>query len=317
MNIENFGKGCVLQPTDERDIIYEEVMKTPLPFDWKKGFNIEKRLGIKLKVEHQNGSSSCVSQAFSKYLEVLEFIDSGNQTDLSAKDMYSRIFLPDGGAYLRDGAKLAVKRGVTRELTNPSYMNGTPPTEAFMRELIEGNEGEAIKFSSKSYASVTSRGGIDHIAQTIRDNNGVVTGVSGDNQGWGETVVKPPKYREWGHAIYLGRAEIINGKKYIGLLNSWGEGVGDKGWQWLGEDYLDYMFDLWTLVDFINIINKTMKLIREKDRPETYAVVNGHNYYIGGPLTFEDFAKDNHVKWEEVKEVNEPIRCDGIIARGA
>ena len=140
-SVENLGKGCLPDIKDNRDLIIEEVLGASEHFDWEQGFDIEDKVG-KLKVESQSRSSSCVGQAWSKYLEVLEIIENGF-TDLSAKDIYSRIFMPQGGARLRDGAKLAVSRGVATERSNPSYMDGKPPTEAFMREIINGLEEEA------------------------------------------------------------------------------------------------------------------------------------------------------------------------------
>ena len=60
--------------------------------------------------------------------------------------------------------------------------------------------------------------------------------------------------------------------------------------------------------------NKEMKLIREKGRRETFAVINGKNYYIRNVETFEDLQSDGHINWEDVEEVNYPIRIDGVIA---
>ena len=60
--------------------------------------------------------------------------------------------------------------------------------------------------------------------------------------------------------------------------------------------------------------NKEMKLIREKGRRETFAVINGKNYYIRNVETFEDLQSDGHINWEDVEEVNYAIRIDGVIA---
>lgn len=35
---------------------------------------------------------------------------------------------------------------------------------------------------------------------------------------------------------------MIDGKKYIGFLNSWGDTVGEKGWQFIGEDYFNSQY---------------------------------------------------------------------------
>jgi len=256
----NFGKGAIKSPPDPRNYKYEGLVCAAAlkAFDWEKGFDIEAKTGV-LKVENQGQSSSCVGQAISKYLEVLNILEEGF-VDLSAKDMYSRIYQPQGGAYIMDGFKLAVKRGVATEKTAPSYLYSQPPDEVFMREPTPDNDEEAYLYASKSYAT-TTHNDLEWIAQMIRDNNGLVSGFEGDDAGWQTAFVKPPITPKWGHAVYLGKAKIINGKKMIGFLNSW-NGWGLAGWGWFDASYLGNLFDLWVLVDKINNpINKTMKII--------------------------------------------------------
>ena len=60
--------------------------------------------------------------------------------------------------------------------------------------------------------------------------------------------------------------------------------------------------------------NNTMKLIREKGRRETFAVINEKNYYIRNTDTFEDLQTDGYVNWKNVKELDYKIRIDGVIA---
>jgi len=313
MNIEQFGKGCFPDTPDDRDYIIENILGWPEPFNWDKGFDIEEKVGM-IKVESQGKSLSCVGQAWSYYAQILEMIETGAFTDLSAKDIYSRIFFEGGGATLRDGAKLLKSRGVAKETSNPSYMNGKPPTEAFMRELIGGNENEAKKFAVKSFAT-TTHNSIDYMASYIRDHHGLVSGVIGDNDGWRigrDGMVLPPTSKDWGHALYFGKAKLINGEKCLGFINSWSDEWGNYGWGWLKANYFGSLFGLWTLIDLPNN-NKKMELIKEKDRPETYAVINGKHYYIKRKA-FDDFLAEGLVKWEDIKETNQKIAIDGVIA---
>lgn len=67
----------------------------------------------------------------------------------------------------------------------------------------------------------------------------------------------------WGHALYAGRAGMRDGKKFVGHINSWGNGVGEDGWQCLDDSYVDgqvftdgtktskieLLFNPWTLID--------------------------------------------------------------------
>ena len=62
-----------------------------------------------------------------------------------------------------------------------------------------------------------------------------------------------------------------------------------------------------------NLLKENMlKLIREKNRKEVYAVINNRNYYIGGSA-FEDLLAEKLVSWELVKEVDRQINLDGIL----
>lgn len=302
MNIEQFGKGAIPDSMDERDYKYSELAGVTTPFNWQEGFDIERKMDWFLKVESQNGSLSCVGQSWAKYAEVLEMIENKNFTDLSAKDIYQRIFGPKGGAEIRLGGKLLTALGVNTELDVPSYMDGKPPTEAYMREFMAG-DSEALVYKAKSYASVIPFS-IDSIAQVIRDNNGCVSGFNGDNVGWSSAFVKPPVKIEWGHAVYLVGAKLINGKKYIKFINSWGTGWGEKGFGYFGEEYLSNMFSLWTLIDQINPNNKKMLIKIDKDNnqylideetrigfsianEQALAEITGHYKKFGDPVLFD------------------------------
>ncbi len=256
MNIEQFGKGALRDSIDPKDYKYEEIMGAGEPFDWDMGYEIP----YSLKVEHQGKSLSCVGQSWAYYAEELEQIESIKLTDLSAKDIYQRIFMPQGGAEIRRGASVIKNFGLNTEKDVPSYELEMPPSELFMRTFKSGDE-EALNYIAKSYASVLP-GSIDHIAQVIRDNSGCVSGFNGDNEGWATAFVKPPISAKWGHAVYLVGAELINGKKYIKFINSWGTGWGENGYGYFDESYLSNMFSLWTLIDQINPNNKKMEYVK-------------------------------------------------------
>ena len=293
MDINNLGKGCIPDIPDKNDFIIEEILGSPTLFDWEKGFDIEDKVG-KIKIEAQGTSSSCVGCAWSYYLQVLEIIENKKFTDLSHKDIYSRIFQPQGGASLRDGAKIAVNRGVAKEVSNLSYEKEQPPSEAFMREIINGLEKEAEQFKSKSYAT-TTHNNIDFFASYIRDHHGLISGVMGDNIGWRNEFVKPPEHLDWGHALYFGKAKTINGKKYLGFCNSWGTKWGDKGWGWLGQDYFgtvnyqNVLFNLWTLIDNINNNKIMLKVLKTIDKQDNWLIVKNTRRRIPDSDTFHYF----------------------------
>jgi hypothetical protein len=59
---------------------------------------------------------------------------------------------------------------------------------------------------------------------------------------------------------------------------------------------------------------QNMKLIREKGRKETYAVINGKNYYIRNAETFNDLSAEKLADWNNVEEITAPIEIHGVIA---
>lgn len=296
-NHKEFGTGAQPSPRDPRDYVFKAPAQLP-PFDWELGFDIELLLGYRavclteaefwgvrgrsgwgveryreivkevaerqiprllLKPNDQNGSGSCTGQSSSKYLSVLDFIETGVWDESSAHDMYSHISIGmNQGAYLRSAPDRARNDGNAKEMLVPSLENGNPPSEKFIftkpadtPEIIQSR----IRGKALSYLSV-NQGNIDEIAWAILLNFGVYFGVAGTWEGeWSSAFPRPPKPGEsqWYHALWAGKAKLINGKKKVSHLNSWGAGVGEQGWQWLGEEYYTNqyggVFEAWTIQD--------------------------------------------------------------------
>lgn len=261
-----FGKGGHPDKIDIRDKKYLGMGSSP--FDWDKGFDIEENLsvlltkpGFKLPVKDQNGSFSCGGQAWASYASVLEAIATGTFEERSAKYLYAQTHAPAGGSYGRDNCKVCVKQGVARETSTTSYENGKPPSEKFMiRSQDIGIEARNDAKTAKhlTYAQVTPAWSIETCAQSIRDNHGVIIGISGTNNGtWLSEFPKPPaaNQMEWRHWVYAGKAKKIDGIKCIGILNSWGKDCGKEGWQWIPEIYFATM-----LITDENSLIKTISL---------------------------------------------------------
>lgn len=248
------GTGAIRDVYDPRDYQWSEIAHGSTPFNWVKGFDIEEKVG-KLLPKDQNGSSSCGGQAWSMYSAVLEALATGTLEERSAKFIYAQTAVPGGGSAGRTNCELCKKSGVCIEPLCPSYENGNPPSESFMtrkEDITEGALWDAKKNKERSYAFVNSD--IDEIAQAVEINGGCVIGISGENNGtWLTPFPKPPLHEGWRHWVYVGKAKIINGKKMLGLINSWGEDCGEDGWQWVGEDYFQALkglaiWSVWTMV---------------------------------------------------------------------
>ncbi len=253
------GTGALPDPYDVRDFHYEPLALGAAPVDWNKGYDIETELNLIIPIKNQDGSSSCVGQGWSYYTGIIDFVENKIYDEVSAKAVYSQIALPGGGAYIREGAKLAVNWGSISEIIVPSYKNGIPQAESFFIDKSWKNDRidkVAKVLQAKEYRTFDNS--MDTIAAAIRDYHGVVGGVRGSNNGtWGSNEPKPPKLGEsvWGHCIYFGKFGIDEKGKYIATPNSWGIRGSDKlhpdGWQKLREDYFSgsNIFNPWTLID--------------------------------------------------------------------
>lgn len=240
-----FNPGAVPSRPDPRDYSYTaEIGANSPPFDWELGFDIEEALETNLDPKDQGTSSSCGGQAWAMLASVLEANHSKTLEERSAKYIYAQTFSPFGGGSMgRDNCEVVNKQGVSRETLTPSYENSKPPKEAFMtrpQDISDEARQDAKLSKTHSYANVALDA--DSIAKAIRDNGGVVIGVCGSNNGtWKSKFPKKPKAGEtiWRHWVYAGKAVKIGGKHYIGVLNSWGWDVGENGWQYLSEDYIE------------------------------------------------------------------------------
>ncbi len=248
-NSVDFGKGAIDSKYDLRDYWFSPSDRGG--FDWDTGYDIEKKLGVKLVVKDQNGSGSCGGQAWAYYGEVLEAVATGTYEPCSARWIYSHTRVPPSGSNGRANCDHVIKKGLVLEAQCPSYENKKAPKESFFIGIPKlSKEAQEYAEVSRGLSYLKVPANIEIIAQAIETHHGCIINVGGqDNGTWRSKFPKPPSAREWGHWLYAGKVKVIKGKKYIGVINSWGTDTGDKGWQWIGEDYFDSGFvrEGWTL----------------------------------------------------------------------
>lgn len=250
MDIQNLGKGGLIQKNQLRNYRLETVPGAiVLPP------NFEIIFGGKIK--HQDGSSSCVSQATSYYAEVLNFKETGQWVELSSKFLYSQCFQQSGGSYTKDNMALMCNEGIATEILTPSYEQNLPPSEIFMerkQDITPTASEDALTYITKNYLTWDNTN-IDLYKQAIMQGSGCVVISWGNNYCWQNAQILVPDNQSqmvWMHGIYLvGWDDATRNFKFI---NSWGTEWGQQGYGYLPYDYVTngYLGNPMTMVDLPN-----------------------------------------------------------------
>jgi len=254
---QQFGTGLIYKKPQSTDRVF--MAGNSEPVDWQKGYDVEdelrKKLGssFKLPINNQYQTQSCVGQAWAKYAGVKKVMGdlNPNWVEFSPRDIYSHIFLPNGGSYIIQGG-LFCRNGVLPNEQLPPYWSGKPntaTTEEIMRDRgLEGGKESGDNADPHIYDGMRQlvKGGsveyvnedMESVAKAIRDNHGCIIGVYGENNGTWTSKFPKTGIISWGHALYAKGYQYINGKKYIKVINSWGN-IGENGCQWLGEEWFN------------------------------------------------------------------------------
>lgn len=278
MQEELLQKGGNVDSHDGRDFLLSRYLKIKegalgsTPFNWDEGYDVEKDLSFKLPLKDQKQSLSCVGQSSSYYKQLYEFYLKRVSKEKSAKSIYSQIFLPYGGAYLRDAMLLMRDTyGINTEEDVPSYEYGDETSEKFMRDKSWMNETltSKAKYFMNSDAYRVDLFGMDDFAKAIQTGKGCLMGIIGCNNGtWYSKFPKPPtdntpQNQLWSHAIVGVAAVKIDGKNYIKIKQAWGPKVGDQGYQYLGGEWFTedgkWIFNPWVFCPKIMFKQENLK----------------------------------------------------------
>lgn len=309
-NMEQIYTGAIESTKDDRDFIYNDIAKSTPPFDWMFEYDVEHTVGT-IKYKDQAQTSSCGGFAWS-YLSYV--LDPTDREEKSPYFIYAHTNAPGGGSAGRVNCDLCVKKGVASESACPLPRPLTEGNITQLKGIPEVAYKDALTNKSKTYLSVTPS--IDNVAQAIRDNGGAILLVRGMNNGtWNSAFPKPPTQKTdlWAHWLFAGKAKLINGKKYIGVLNSWGN-VGDKGWQWLPEEYFTYPFitECWTMTYDDFLLNKFIftKTLRKGMKSLDVKMLQTKLEIKADGI----FGKDTEKAVKEFQEKNNLV-ADGIVGK--
>lgn len=255
MQEEQFGKGGLMVERDNTIAQASDVMQDVSPFDWSIGFNIEDKVG-KIKVKNQFSAGSCGGEAGSYLVGILDSLrDKQPYQEKSARYLYAPCAVAGGGSSEPSLINRIMTDGVANESMVTSYKADGTTDESFMTnmsdiDLLDNLNAYEDKGARPLYLDSMN---FDQLACIIRDNGAIVIGIRGYNNGtWLSAFPQAPNIdllsQCWGHWVMVGRAKMINGKKYLGFCNSWGETVGENGWQWINEEWLPFLFCKWSIV---------------------------------------------------------------------
>ncbi len=228
------------------------LVRSSIPFDWDKGFDIEEKIGLLPRL-NQGPSSSCGGQA-GAYFDTVQRRLAGSQEQCSAKSIYAPIAYPTGGTTSIALETQLGANGSNLESEVPSYQGGNPPSELFMTDMSWQNSIlKSSAYFRAGYLPQAVKIRAEEMACAIRDYGGIIVHIVGQNNGsWLSAYPIAPNNRKdnWHHFMYGKGAKMINGKKYIAFMQSWGTDIGDNGVQYISEDYINsgYLAEAFTFI---------------------------------------------------------------------
>src|SRR3990167_5462332 len=216
--------GCLPDPLDKRDYKAEEILagvEIVRP-SFEEGYSVIKKVWPSMPYKDQGATFSCVGNAAGLYKQILQKLDTNEETELSAFSLYNPVAIPGVGSDIREVMNRTVSYGVNKESTLPS-----PKDEATMTRTFDFTpySDEAVFYKNRIVATISTQD-FDKLADMIFINNGFVSG-------WGT------------HAVYFAEYGILNGKRFLKTPNSYGEGNDLYYFEGMEQP----LFSSWTAID--------------------------------------------------------------------
>ena len=218
------NSGALRDRPDKRDYKAEEILAGVIvqrpPF--KEGYSVIKNVWADMPYKDQKKTFSCVGQAAALYKQILQKLDTGEQTELSAFSLYNPVAVPGVGSYVRDVMMRSKEYGVNKESTLSS-----PPDEETMTRKFDFTpyQEEAAFYKNRIVATISTQD-FEKLADMLFLNNGFISG-------WGT------------HAVYFGEYGLADGKRFFKTPNSYGQGQD----LYYFEGSPQPLFSAWTAID--------------------------------------------------------------------
>lgn len=201
------------------EILAGVVVKRP---SFAEGYSVIKNVWADMPYKNQGATFSCVGQSAALYKQILQKLDTGEQTEFSAFSLYNPVAYPGTGSYVRDVMMRTKDYGVNKESTLPSPQDEPTMTRKFD---FTPYQKEAEFYKNRVVASISTQD-FEKLADMLFLNNGFVSG-------WGA------------HAVYFAEYGIVNGKRFFKTPNSYGQGQD----LYYLEGSPEPLFSAWTAID--------------------------------------------------------------------
>lgn len=303
---EKFSHGAILHSAKKHRKIHSKrkfVGEGSAPYDWTKP--LIRNYTQPIKNQYQAGM--CGGEAYSEGKQIFDTLVLGKPfVELSERSFYSQEFMAPEGmtvSAMQDGASF---KGLTTFSNAPTPVNCTEADA----ETIDWENPTTLKdcLMRAGMVMLSVPINIDSIAQAIRDHYFVVFCFAGVNNGtWTSVYPQPPapgQQTQWGHFMCSSPDIPVMPKKYIKMYQSWGASVGEGGFQFFDENFINSgcIMDCFTFVK--HTFNTQMGLGSSGDEIKYLQCKLGilpttFGFGIFGPLTLKTvkaFQKANNIQ---------------------
>lgn len=225
-----------------KKIFRPKLARAAKPFDWTLDLQLVQQRFAKLgniPIKNQDQSDSCGGQAGSYWLGVSMALGANqNYSEVSAKSIYAPIAYPSGGTTDADLENQISNIGAIAESIIPSYRPDGTTDEVWMTDKSWMTQPNIILAGKDAnWVQVSVANDLNSIACAIRDYGATIWHINSFFTAPNWTSPSPQRTTETfeGHFMCQPLVAIYQGNNAIKSFQSWGELVGDNGYQYFTE----------------------------------------------------------------------------------